>query len=388
MKTIGVFFGSRSPEHDVSIVTGQLIISGLKELRKYNVVPVYLTKTGEWIVSEKLSTIEVFRKKGFDFKSLGSYTLDLTAEKGKLIFRKKGFLGKEVIIDLVFPAFHGQNGEDGTFQGVCEMMDVPYVGCDTTSSGLTMDKVLTKLLYVSKKIPTTPFVHFDTNEWTRNQSNILKKIKALNWPFIIKPARLGSSIGISKAKTEKELEFAIEVALHYDTKVIVEEAVENLMDITCCLIGNEEPVASLLQESVFQSEFFSYEDKYIKGGGAQIGKAQKSIVIPARLDAKTTKQVRDTAALIYKLFGCSGIARVDFLYNKGTKKWFANEINTLPGTLYHHLWKKTGIEFGDLLERLIAYGQERHNTRKNVTHTFESSILTQTSSSKLSLKGN
>ena len=386
MKTIGVFFGSRAPEHDVSIVTGQLIISGLKELG-YKVIPVYITKKGEWLIDNKLSAIETFRKGKIDVGKWANYNLDLDASKEKLVFRKKGVFGKEITVDIVFPAFHGQNGEDGTFQGLCEMLNVPYVGCDTTASAVAMDKILTKLLYVAQKIPTTKFVQVTSKAWEENRSSILKEIKNLKMPLIIKPTRLGSSIGISKATNTKELEFAIEVALHYDPKVVVEEVVENLMDITCCVIGNDDPIPSLLQESVFQSDFFSYEDKYIKEGGAQLGRAQQSLVIPARLDEKTTKEIRAAAIEIYRLIGCSGIARVDFLFDKKAKRWFANEINTLPGTLYHHLWKKSGLEFGELLKRLIGYAEEKFRVKKNITYTFESSILTQASSNKLSLKG-
>ena len=386
MKTIGVFFGSRAPEHDVSIVTGQLIISGLKELG-YKVIPVYITKKGEWLIDNKLSAIETFRKGKIDVGKWANYNLDLDASKEKLVFRKKGVFGKEITVDIVFPAFHGQNGEDGTFQGLCEMLNVPYVGCDTTASAVAMDKILTKLLYVAQKIPTTKFVQVTSKAWEENRSSILKEIKNLKVPLIIKPTRLGSSIGISKATNTKELEFAIEVALHYDPKVVVEEVVENLMDITCCVIGNDDPIPSLLQESVFQSDFFSYEDKYIKEGGAQLGRAQQSLVIPARLDEKTTKEIRAAAIEIYRLIGCSGIARVDFLFDKKAKRWFANEINTLPGTLYHHLWKKSGLEFGELLKRLIGYAEEKFRVKKNITYTFESSILTQASSNKLSLKG-
>ncbi len=386
MKTIGVFFGSKSPEHDVSIVTGQLILGGLKETGKYNAVAVYLTKKGEWLIGDELSRIDTFRNGQLDPKKFGSFDLDLSGN-GKLTFRKRGVFGKKVVIDIVFPAFHGQNGEDGTFQGICEMLNVPYVGCDTTSSALSMDKILTKLVYRAQEIPTTEFVHITRRQWSDTQPDMLRRIGKLKMPVIVKPARLGSSIGITKALNIKELEFAVEVAFHYDTKVIVEEAVQNLMDVTCCVIGNDTPVPSLLQESVFQSEFFSYEDKYLKDGGAQTGNAQKSIIIPARLDAKVTKEIQNAATEVYRLIGCSGIARVDFLYDKKSRKWFANEINTLPGTLYHHLWKKTGIEFTDLLDRLIGYAEEKYRTKQNITYTFESSILKKTSSTKLSLKG-
>ena len=386
MKTIGVFFGSRSPEHDVSILTGQLIISGLKKCG-YNVIPVYIDKKGKWYSDARLSSMKFFTQNPTDLdKKLESFNIDFNKSSGKIV-KQSGFLKSNVIFDIAFPAFHGQNGEDGTFQGLCEMLNVPYVGCDVTSSALTMDKVLTKMIYRANNIPTVDFIHFNLNEWRVDKKKIILQIKSLNWPVIIKPARLGSSIGISKAKNQKELEFGIEVALHYDEKVIVEKAIENLMDVTCCVIGNNDPIPSLLQESVFESGFFSYEEKYLKGGGAQTGNATQNIIIPARLDKKTTYEIQDAAIKAYKVIGCSGIARVDFLYDKKAMKWFVNEINTLPGTLYHHLWKKSGIPFEKLLEKLIGFAEEKYQKKKQITYTFNSNILTQASSTKLSLKG-
>lgn len=386
-KTVGVFFGSRNPEHDVSIITGQLIISGLRGLG-YTVVPVYLDKKGSWYIGPAFGDMKHFTSGAVHEGRDSAWTLDMEASQSKLVFRKKGLFGKAVIIDIAFPAFHGQNGEDGTFQGLCEMLNVPYVGCDVASSAVTMDKVMTKQLYRADSIPTTDFIFFSKKQWMTEKSMIMKKAKdALGLPVIVKPARLGSSIGISKAKTDQELEFAIDVACHYDTKVIVETCVTNLMDVTCCVIGNDELTPSLLQESVFGDEVFSYENKYLDDGGAQLGKSKNNIIIPARLDNATTKEIQNTAIRAYKLIGCSGIARVDFLYDKQSKKYYANEVNTLPGTLYHHLWKASGIELSELLQKLIGYAEERYLEKGKITHVFQSDILKHAGSSKMKLKG-
>ncbi len=386
---IGVFFGSRSPEHDVSIITGQLIINGLKELNE-NVIPVYLDKEGKWYVGDELGDINFFKQKDYknNLEKFAGYNLVLSETK-KIVLRKNGRLSsKEYAIDMAFPAFHGQNGEDGTIQGLFELLNVPYVGCDVVSSAMTMDKVITKIFYQKFDIPTTNFVYFENNDWVNRKNEILDEIKEkLTNPLIIKPVRLGSSIGISKATNERDLEFNIEVALHYDNKVIVEECVEDLMDVTVAVLGNDSPIASLLQESVFESDFFSYQDKYLEDGGAQLGNAEKSIIIPARLDDETTMQIKDTAINIYKLLGCSGTARVDFLYSKSKKKFYANEINTLPGTLYHHLWKKSGIELKDLLTKLIDFGKDKYNKKEKLTYIFESEILNQANKDKMKLKG-
>jgi D-alanine-D-alanine ligase len=387
-KTIGVFFGSRNPEHDVSIITGQLIISGLKKL-DYTVVAIYLDKQGKWYLGEKFGHLVQFTDPKSSFHDTDAeWYLDLQESQGKFVFKKKGFGGIKQVVDIAFPAFHGQNGEDGTFQGLCELLNIPYVGCDVASSAVTMDKVLTKLLYKAEHIPTTEFIYFTKNEWAADKKEIMQNIiNTLHLPVIVKPARLGSSIGITKAKTEKDLEFAIEVALHYDEKVIVEVCITNLMDVTCAVIGNSAPLASLLQESVFADDLFSYEDKYLEGGGAQLGNAKNSIVIPARLDEATTKFIQTTAVQAYKLIGCSGIARVDFLYDTKTKKIYANEVNTLPGTIYHHLWKASGVELSELLIKLIGYAEERYAQKKEYIHIFKSDLLKYANSVKLKVKG-
>lgn len=385
--TIGVFFGSRSPEHDVSVITACLVIKTLREVGR-SVVPVYIDKEGGWHSDNALGDIAFFQDKNYaeKLKKFPRMIIDEEQSRGKLALKQKSVFGKTITIDLAFPALHGSYGEDGTIQGLFEMFDIPYVGCGVAASAVAMDKVLTKLLYRSANIPTANFIFFTAHEWQNEKEQVMRKATALHFPLFIKPSRLGSSIGISKAANEKELEFAIEVALHYDTKVIIEEMVPNLMDITCAVLGNDEPIASLLQESAFEGDFFNYEEKYIKGGGAQTGSAGKKIIIPARLDAKTTKEIQDAAARIFKLFGCSGIARVDFLYDTTAQKWYANEINAIPGTLYHHLWKASGIPFEELLKRLIDFAEETHREKNSVATSFASDILEQAASGKLRLK--
>ncbi|MFA4930788.1 MAG: D-alanine--D-alanine ligase family protein [Patescibacteria group bacterium] len=385
MEKIGVFFGSRSPEHDVSIITAQLIISALKGMNK-EVVPVYLSKKGEWYVGDEMGEIGFFTREGVEdrLENLGGYFLDLSIV-GKMRLVKTGLFKKLIDIDLAFPSFHGLNGEDGTAQGLFELIGLPYVGCDVAASALTMDKVLTKMIYRSAGFPTVEFVYFTGHEWKANQTDILVECQGkLGWPLIIKPARLGSSIGITKVKDRDSLLQAIEVALHYDDKVIVERCIEDLMDITCAVLGDgENIVSSLIQESTFASELFTYEEKYLKEGGSQLGKAESKIIIPARLDVKTTDEIRQMSAQIFKLFGCAGIARVDFLYDRANNKYYANEINTLPGTLYHHLWKKSGVSLEELLSELIDLAKKRQINKAKITSVFESSILQKMKGSKV-----
>lgn len=375
---IGVFFGSRSPEHDVSIITAELVISELKKIKDYSVTPVYLSKKREWFIGDNLGELKFFRNGNIEeeLKKLPKFYIDLEKSKDRLFFKGKNFFGKSVQIDLAFPAFHGANGEDGTMQGLFEIFNIPYVGCRVAASAVAMDKVLTKLIYLSQGIPTADFVFFSKSDWEEDKEKLISSIRSkLQFPLFIKPPRLGSSVGISRAKNEKELEFGIEVALHYGETVLVENGVNNLKDLTCAIIGNEALTASEVQESSFEGIFFNYEEKYLNEGGAQTGNARKKIIIPAEIDRETTELVKNTAKKIYRLIGAAGMARIDFLYDEKEKKLYASEINTIPGTLYHHLWKASGLELGDLIKKLIGYAAETHKNKNNIQYIFESEIL-------------
>lgn len=385
--TIGVFFGGKNPEHDISIITGQLVLAGLTKA-SFDAHAVYLDKEGGWHLGNELHSIDFFKKQR-DLRSLGKWTIDLERSRGKMIFRQKGLWGKTVVIDLAFPAFHGQNGEDGTIQGLFEIFNIPYVGCGVAASAIAMDKVLTKQLYEQAGFPTTKFIYFYKADWEAKKEDYVMKINTgLAWPLFVKPARLGSSIGIAKVRNGKELSFALDVAFHYDEKALVEEGVPNAMDLTCAVIGNDAPQASLVQESIFTEDFFSYEDKYIAGGGAQLGNAKQSIIIPAPIDEATTTAVQNLAKEVFLKFECSGTARVDFLYDKESKKLFVNEINPLPGTLYHHLWEKSDMPLPSLLKRLIALAVEKNKKKQGIISTFSSNILAHADWSKKLNKGN
>lgn len=385
---IGVFFGSRSPEHDVSIITAELIISGLRKLG-YTTIPIYLSKAGKWYIGDELGNIDFFKDPEFE-KRLGSlqeYSLFLSEASGQMMFRNEGlFSKKEVLINVAFPALHGAYGEDGTIQGLFEIFGIPYVGCSVAASAIAMDKVLTKIFYERYGIPTTEFISFTEGEWEAYRKDIIEQIENIGMPVFIKPARTGSSIGITKAVDIEELEMGIEVALHYDHKVLVERAVENLADLTVCVTGNNDPQTSLIQESRFKKDFFSYDDKYIEEGGAQTGEATKNIIIPAELDRDMTNKIQNMARDIFVMFECSGIARIDFLMDRESGKVYANEINTMPGTLYHHLWRESGLPLSKLLKDLVRFAKDRHKEQGKITQTFQSDILKNVGSDKLSRK--
>ncbi|MFA5183920.1 MAG: D-alanine--D-alanine ligase family protein [Patescibacteria group bacterium] len=379
IRNIGVFFGGKSPEHDISIITGQLMIAELKKMPEYHVIPVYLDKQERFFIGDKLGSLAFFSADDYqsDLAGCGGYLLNLDASDGILCFEKKSLFSKTaVVIDLVLPAFHGNLGEDGSMQGFWDIFGIPYAGCEVAASSLAMDKVLTKIFYRGLGVPTTKFLSYSRSEWAERKDQILVEIKdSLKWPVFVKPPHLGSSIGITKVKEFADLEQACEVALHYDEKLLVEEGVENLVDLTCAVRGYHEPQASLIQESSFATDLFSYEDKYLSDGGAQLGQAEQKITIPADIDPAIATAIQAASRKIFSALGCVGIARFDFLYNRATKEYFANEINPLPGTLYHHLWQKSGVAISDLIRGLIADALARHAEKEATARTFSSEVL-------------
>ncbi len=384
---VGVFFGSRTPEHDVSIISAQLVIKGLKK-SGYEVVPVYIDREGLWYVSDELGDISFFKNEDHidNLRKHGGWKVYADTSE-KMTLEKGGLFSKKVEIDVAFPVFHGEFGEDGTIQGMFEMLGVPYVGCGVASSSISMDKELTKELYTAQEIKTAPYTAVTKAKWEAHKDAILSHVDSIGLPVFVKPARAGSSIGITKVDNTNDLETAIEVAFHYDSKVLIERAVDNLVDLTCAVreadMGLE---ASFVQQSLYTEGLFSYEDKYINDGGTQTGTNEKGFVIPADIPSDITEKTQQISKDIFNMLGCEGMARVDFLYNKESGELFANEVNTIPGTLYHHLWKESGVELKTLLDDLISQAFRSHKERKRITRTFKSSILSSANENKLATK--
>lgn len=379
---IGVFFGSRSPEHDVSIITSRMIIEVLKKNDKYNVVPVYLDKKGRWFISSSLGDVKFFRKPEFEkeFDKMDDFLLDLDASKGFLKFqqkRKKLFSrSNSIIIDVAFPAFHGSFGEDGTIQGLFEILNVPYAGCGVLASALAMDKIMSRKIFEKENFLIVKNIWFHKNEFERKKKEeIFKEIEQkLFYPLFVKPNKLGSSIGISRVNNQKELDFAIEVVFQFDDKVIIEEAVQNLMEVNCAVIGNDDLIVSLPEQPLYKKDFQTFEEKYLTKGGT-IKKGAKKNIIPAPLPKEKSEEIQNLSKKAYRALGCSGISRVDFLIDAKTMNIYINELNTLPGTLQFHLWEASGISREDLVNKLIDYGLERFNNNKKFIYAFGSNLL-------------
>ena len=384
MKTIAVIFGGKSAEHDVSIITAHTpIIDSLLASKEYDVWPIYITKEGRWYADKAMNEMKFFKQPDYEAQLAQKKQVSLSFEKGlELVW--PGLLPKRVPIDLVFPSMHGTYGEDGSLQGLLRMAGVPFVGCDLFASAVAMDKVMTKQLLAAEGIPVVPYVWFTRAEWEKYAEALVGKIKELTYPLFVKPVHLGSSIGISKVRDERELVHAIEVALHYDDKVLVEEGVANLIEITLPIMGNDEIAVAECERPLNKTEFFDFNDKYLSGGkkGGE-GVNSEYSEIPANISEKLTHKIKDMGVHVYRTLGCAGIARVDFLVEGTKHKVYVNEVNTLPGSLYHHNWKKAGVSNMDLVLGLVKLAEERAADQKKTKLTFQSDILKKVGGPKL-----
>lgn len=384
MKTILVIFGGRSVEHDISIITGQFAISALKATAQYNVVPLYITRDGKWYSDATLAELKTFQNGTLDQKLAGLQTVSIGFDSSLTLNWAKKIGTKSESIDIVFPALHGTYGEDGSIQGLLRMANVPVVGCDLETSVVAMNKALTNKVLMAAGIPKVPFISFTAAEYASDSKGIALEVKSLSLPLFVKPAHLGSSIGITKVTELGRLEAAIEVALHYDNAVVVEQGIIDPIEINCAILGNDDPIASVLERPVQLSEFLNFEDKYISSGskGGTMSGAKSAVEIPAKLDAKVAAQITDYAKQSFKVMGGSGTARFDFLIDPKTSQVYVNEVNPLPGSLQQHLWQASGVSNVELVSRLVALAEERYAARSSITTSFSSSVLTQRAGSK------
>lgn len=385
MKTIAVIFGGQSTEHDVSIVTALAsVIKPLELTKKYKVEAVYIAKDGSWYWDDELKNIELYSGGGIDDFMSHAPKTHILFDNGLTLVKSSQFAGRKMYkkIDLVFPAMHGTHGEDGELMGLLQMANVPFVGCDMSSSAIAMDKVLAKEVAGANGLVSTPWISFSSTEFSRNHQPILSRIKKLNYPLFVKPAHLGSSIGITKVDNQASLINALEVAAHYDDKIIVEQAVPNLTEVTLPIMGNDHPTPAMLEQPLTKPEdFFDFETKYMQGGkkgksGAKAG-AQGYSQIPADLPKELYAEAEKFGLDVYKALGCSGIARVDMLIDSKAHKVYFNEVNPLPGGLYAHNWRRAGISSVDLVTKLVDLAEERFASRQKLATSFSTNYLKQ-----------
>ena len=338
-----LLFGGRSAEHEVSILSARSIRDAASKDR-FNIIPLCIARDGRFVPVERSAAI-------LDGSERPASTGD-----GSIAFRP--FVDQHRI-DVVFPIIHGTFGEDGTLQGFLEIIGIPYVGSGVTASAVGMDKVLMKHAFAAAKLPLVEAVAINEFEWKREPERFTRQIaNALRLPYFVKPANAGSSVGVTKVKKESELEAAIDVALRFDDKVLVERGID-AREIEVSVLGNDEPEPSIAGEIVTGSEFYDYNDKYVDD--------KSSLVIPAKISSAQMSEIRKMAVTAFKAIGASGYSRVDFFLERGTSRIFVNEINTIPGftkiSMYPKLWEATELKYGRLIERLIDLGIERARVR-------------------------
>ena len=383
MKTIAVIFGGQSTEHDVSIITALAsVIKPLELTKQYKVEAVYIAKDGSWFWDDKLKDIKLYQSGEIDEFMRRAPKVHLLFDNGLILVKSSQFAGRKMYkkIDVVFPAMHGTHGEDGELMGLLEMANVPYIGCDFRASAVAMDKVLAKQVTGSAGIPSTPW------KWLHSpllpRTNVSKTLEGLKYPLFVKPAHMGSSIGISKVEEETALMNALEVAAHYDDKIIIEQGVSSLVEVTLPIMGNDEPVPALLEMPLTKPEdYFDFETKYMQGGkrgkgGAKSG-SQGYSQIPAPLPKDLYNKAEELALKAYRVVGCSGIARVDLLIDSKKGEVYFNEINPLPGGLYAHNWRKAGVSSVELVTKLINFAQQRWQAKQKQTTSFNTNYLKQ-----------
>ena len=376
--TVALMFGGKSVEHEISVISALQAMQSL-DREKYDVIPVYIAKSGEMFCGDRVGDIEAYK----DIKSLiaDSYSVTLARIKDRvaIIRTETKLLQKPLVsyIDVAFPVVHGTNVEDGTAAGYLNLLGVPYVGCNVLSAALSMDKYAMKVIFKEQGIPVLDCVISDNSDWSKNEDAEIEKIeKALGYPVIVKPVNLGSSVGISVADCREKLENSLSEAFLYAERVLIEPAITDLKEINCSVLGNEKTArASVCERPVSTDEILSYEDKYLGGSKSSKGMASTKRVIPADISEEMTEKIKELAVKAFKAIGCSGVARCDFMIDNKTDQVYMNEINSIPGSLSFYLWEPAGLPYPKLLDELISLALERDRENKKLTYAFDTNVL-------------
>lgn len=388
MSRVGVIFGGRSVEHDVSIVTAHQLMAVLAE--RHEVVPVYVARDGRWFTGSALNDLGVYRDRRWE--SAGEEaTLPQTFGFGGLSVpggRLKP--AKKIPLDVVVPAIHGTYGEDGTLQGLLELAGLPYTGSGVAASAVGMDKVAMKRAFAAAGVPVVPDVLIDLERKDGLTAGLDAVEAAFGYPAFVKPVKAGSSVGIGKARDRATLEELVGVAARYDTRVLVEKAVEGCIEINCAVLGGggRDPRVSVCEQPVAWEEFLSFEDKYLRGGksapvgskapaGSKTSEGMASLDrrIPAPISDEHTKQIQENARTAFDAVGAAGVARVDSFLNEETGQTWVMEINTVPGSFAFYLWEASGLSFDDLADEMLSIAFARHSALSERLFTFDSGML-------------
>lgn len=384
---VGVLYGGKTTEHEVSIITAVQAMGYLNK-EKYDVVPIYFNKENEIYTGDALKDIEIYK----DTSLLKRYCTNVVmySKDGVLVLQNKKGIFKRTIreVDIVIPAVHGYNMEDGNIEGMLEVLGVPYTGSDIYGCTVGQDKVFQKQILESENIPIPKYTWFYENDFLNDEKTVLNNIEKIGYPVIVKPARQGSSIGINIAKNEEEVKSAINDAIKYDDKILIEEVIENMTELNCSVLGsNLYCQTSVIEQVMGHDEILSFNDKYIgsgskKGISSSKGMVSASRIIPANIPENVTKKIYETSKKVFKALGASGVVRIDYLYDKKRSKFYVNELNSIPGSLSFYLWTPLNKEYDELLDDMINIAVKRYKNKLKKTTKFDSNILSGFNGSK------
>lgn len=379
MKTnIAVFFGGRSTEHEISVISANQAMAAM-DSDKYNVIPVYITKDGRWFTGEALTDVKNYRNTAELLKQCTQVYMRPIYGDYNLYKAERKMFGSDVFakLDAAIPVLHGSNGEDGIFEGVLETIGIPYAGCGTLASANGMDKITMKMILASDGIPVVDYVWFTDKQWFAHRDELIAKIESkLGYPVIVKPANLGSSVGIGRADDREELLAKVDDARRYSARIIVEDLVENLQEINCAVLGDcDEYRTSVLEEPIKSGEILSYTDKYMGGTKDNRGMHASKKRIPADLPKEETERIQFLAGETFRVLSCHGVSRVDVMVDAKTRDIYVNEINTIPGSLSFYLWEAAGLKFDELMDELVRLAFKRKRDQGSKTVSYDSNIF-------------
>ncbi len=391
MKTnIGVFFGGRSTEHEISVISASQAMHAINR-DKYDVTPIYISKQGKYYTGDALFDIANYRDIPALLEKCTQVYMEPSYGDYNLYRVKKPMFGSAVVttLDVVIPVLHGSNVEDGIFEGVLETIGIPYAGCNTLASANGMDKITMKMILHACDIPVIDYVWFTDKQWFAQRDALIEKIESkIGYPVIVKPANLGSSVGIGRAANREQLIEKVEVAEKYSARIIVEHMVDNLKEINCSVLGDcDEYESSVLEEPIKSAEILSYEDKYMGGTKGAKGMQASQKRIPAELPQDMTDRIRFLAGETFRVLSCHGVSRIDFIVDDDTNEIFVNEINTIPGSLSFYLWEATGLSFDKLMDRLVHLALKRKREQGQKTVSYDQNIFSMTGGAKGGIKG-
>ena len=393
-KQIGVIFGSRSCEREVSIISAVQLMR-FADSEKYDIIPVYIDEHGSWYTGDPLKEIRSYQPFRPDMNGIVKVFPDLSSNSGALLSVSKGtgLFAKEKVeiaarVDVFIIVMHGMNGEDGTLQGLLELANIPYTSTGVAGSALGMDKIMMKQFFRGANLPVLPGEWFTRREFNADCKAIQEKVKSsLGFPVFVKPANLGSSIGVSRADNEEELKDSLELAFEYARRVLVEKGLEKPIELNCSVLGYDgELLASPIEMPLNQDEFLDFRDKYLGGGGSK-GMASLSRVLPAPIEDSLKNSIQEMSKQIFRLMDCKGVVRIDYMFDRVGEKLYITEINTIPGSLAFYLWEKDGLPYPKLIDRMIECAEKAHADKNHSNYAYTSDILKSASFGSKGAKG-